>query len=476
MPRTLRGRVALLYAAVAGATILLVCAVVFALVGRSLQQTMDAALAAEVSELAAFVGDYGEAALRSTAPPSVRFRFAAGYFEVTRASGETLMASEALSDTRLPAIPAAVLTRAGTETAFRTQRVGPLGRLRIAARRSAAPGLGVVTVQTAMPLHQTETTMRRLAPVLALCAVLACCVTLLAGWAMASWVVAPVRQVARTAQRISGEELGARVALERPEEEIRELTATFNDMLDRLQAAFEQARRFSADASHELRTPLAAIRGEVEVALGRDRAEAEYRELLRSVLEEVDGLSRLVGGLLDLSRADAGASPLSYELVELTDLAAAVCDRLEPRVVGVGGAVVRRWAPPVRAVVDPARFRQLLSNLLDNAAKYAASAGPVEVELRRAGEGVECRVSDCGPGLTPEHLAHVFDRFYRVDKARSRGMGGAGLGISICQWIAQAHGGSIRAESQPGVRTTFVFWLPAEPPDDAGEPRGATGG
>lgn len=469
MPRTLRGRIALLFASVAGSTVLAVCGIVFAMVGRSLQQTVDVALAAEVSELAAFVRDYGEAALQGSASPPGRFRFAAGYFEVTRSSGEILMASEALSDIRLPAAPSVWLDQ---QTTLRTRQVGPLGRLRIAARAVDVPGLGVVTVQAAMPMHQTETTVRRLAPVLALCALLACCGTTAAGWLVAAWVVAPVRQVARTARRVSGEELGARVALDRSEEEIRELIETFNGMLDRLQAAFEQVRRFTADASHELRTPLAAIRGEVEVALERDRTEVEYRALLRSVLEEVEALSRLVSDLLDLSRADAGANQLSCELVDLAEVAASVCDRLESRFVEAGGSLVRQWTGPLPVVADPVRVRQLLANLLDNAVKYAAHAGPVTVEMDKAGHGVECRVTDCGPGITPAHLSRVFDRFYRVDKARSRDLGGAGLGLSICQWIAQAHGGRIHAESEPGVRTCFAVWLPTEP---AGQPSGRAG-
>ncbi|HQK95066.1 MAG TPA: histidine kinase dimerization/phospho-acceptor domain-containing protein, partial [Armatimonadota bacterium] len=363
------------------------------MVGRSLQQTIDAALAAEVSELAAFVQDYGEAVLHRSSSPPVRFRFAAGYFEVTRPSGEIVMASEALGGVRLPATPTAASEGPNQKTALRTQQVGPLGRLRIAARTVDAPGLGVVTIQTAMPMHQTETTVRRLAPVLALCAVLACCGTTAAGWLVAAWVVAPVRHVARTARRVSGEDLGARVVLGRSEEEIRELVDTFNGMLDRLQAALEQARRFSADASHELRTPLAVIRGEVEVALERDRSESEYRALLRSVLEEVEALSRLVSDLLDLSRADAGATGLSCELVDLAEIAESTCDRFETRFAEAGGSLIRRWSGSFPIVADPVRVRQLLGNLLDNAAKYAAHAGPVSVEVDAAGQGIECRVT-----------------------------------------------------------------------------------
>ncbi len=237
-----------------------------------------------------------------------------------------------------------------------------------------------------------------------------------------------------------------------------------------IEEALAASRRFTADASHELRTPLAALRTEVEVALRRERAPEEYRATLASVLEEAERLSALSARLLDLARADRpGGLPLEREAVALDALARDVCERLRP-VASERGVALAGAAPGERAGAtavedgftvdgDRARLRELLENLVDNALKYTGAGGRVDVRLGRARGAIALEVADTGAGIAPEHLPHIFERFYRADPARGRG--GAGLGLSIVRAIVDAHGGSVDVGSEVGKGTTFTVHLPA---------------
>lgn len=277
---------------------------------------------------------------------------------------------------------------------------------------------------------------------------------------LAGRALSPVDKLTRLARRISAEDLSQRLDLRLPDDEVGRLARTFDDMIARLENAFRRQRQFTADASHELRTPLTAIKGQVEVALTRPRDPAAYREVLQAVNEDVDRLIRLVGSLLTLARADAGQIPIASEAVHLPDLVASA-------VVQVRGAADQRDVeleaepgPPVTMQGDEDMLLQLILNLLDNAIKYTPSGGRVTTGWRISDTQVELWVRDTGIGIAPEHLPHIFDRFYRVDEARSHAEGSAGLGLSICRWIAQAHGGSISVESAPGQGSEFTVRLP----------------
>jgi signal transduction histidine kinase len=198
----------------------------------------------------------------------------------------------------------------------------------------------------------------------------------------------------------------------------------------------------------------------VEVALTRPREPDAYREVLQNVNEEVDRLIRLVGSLLTLARADAGQIPLTLEGVDVPDLVAAAVEQVRPGAQQRDIELVLAPGAPVALRADEDLLLQLLLNLLDNAIKYTPSGSRVTAGWSTDSTRVELWVRDTGAGITPEHLAHIFDRFYRVDQARSRAEGGAGLGLSICRWIAEAHGGSISVESTPGQGSTFTVRLP----------------
>jgi len=308
------------------------------------------------------------------------------------------------------------------------------------------------------------------------------------GWLLARRVLRPVDQMTQAARRIGAERLAERLEGAEADDELGRLAHTLNEMLARLEAGFAQVRRFSADASHELRTPLTILKGEIEVALRSAREPAEYERVLASALEEVERMARMVDDLLMLSRADAGALRWDRGLVELDRLVEEVAKQGE--VLGRARAiqVAIQSLEPLIAHGDEQRLRQLLLNLVDNAVKYTPQGGRVTLSLRQAGresgdllipspeavpncpvtqspdrptvEWAEIAVQDTGVGIPAEALPRIFERFYRVDDARSREAGGTGLGLCIARTIAEAHGGRIAVESVPGAGSTFTLRLP----------------
>jgi heavy metal sensor kinase len=281
---------------------------------------------------------------------------------------------------------------------------------------------------------------------------------------LAGRALSPIDSLTRLARRITAEDLSERLDMPLPDDEVGRLARTFDEMIARLDEAFRRQRQFTADASHELRTPLTAIKGHVDVALDKDRDASEYRDVLRIVNEEVDRLTRMVGSLLTLARADAGQVPLAAESVSLGDLVRAAAEQLRPMAERRGLTLSVAEGPAVTLQADEDLLLQLVLNLLDNAVKYTPPGGAVTAGWNANGERAELRVSDTGPGIAEEHRERVFDRFYRVEGARSREEGGAGLGLSICRWIAEAHGGLIAVESAPGQGATFTVSLPLTTP------------
>lgn len=277
---------------------------------------------------------------------------------------------------------------------------------------------------------------------------------------LASQALSPIDKLTRLARRISAEDLSQRLNLRLPDDELGRLARTFDEMIARLEDAFRRQRQFTADASHELRTPLTAVKGEVEVALTRPREPDAYREVLQKVNEEADRLIRLVGSLLTLARADAGQIPVALEAVDVPDLVDAAVEQVRPAAQQRDIELILASGPPVTLRADEDLLLQLLLNLLDNAIKHTPSGGQVTAGWSTDSTRVELWVRDTGAGIAPEHLTHVFDRFYRADKARSRAQGGVGLGLSICRWIAEAHGGTISVESEPGQGSTFTVHIP----------------
>jgi heavy metal sensor kinase len=280
------------------------------------------------------------------------------------------------------------------------------------------------------------------------------------GYVLARRALAPVGRMADQARMITAERLGERLPIINPDDELGQLALVFNATFARLERSFEQLRRFTADASHELRTPLTAIRSVGEVGLRERRDEKAYREIIGSMLEEVDRLGRLVDSLLTLSRADAGQVKLTFAQVDLAEFAREVVNHLGVLAEEKRQSLSVEATTPVYATVDRLVLRQAVINLVDNAIKYTPESGSVRVVVRDLPRGPTLEVIDTGPGIAAEHQERIFDRFYRVDKARARELGGTGLGLAIARWAVEAHGGCLELESQEGRGSIFRITLP----------------
>jgi two-component system heavy metal sensor histidine kinase CusS len=279
------------------------------------------------------------------------------------------------------------------------------------------------------------------------------------GYVIARRGVRPIAEVTSTARRTGPSRLGERIAAEGLPAEVRELAETFNRMLGRLEDAFGRLARFSADIAHELRTPVNNLRGAVEVALGRPRTDDEYREVLGSCLEECGRLARLIDGLLFLARAEDPRAVLKTGPVDVGPELAAVRDLFDPAAAEAGVRLTVEAEPGLVVGADRELFQRAVANLTSNALAHTPAGGTVTLFAGAAAGGVRVGVRDTGPGIAPEHLPHVFDRFYRADAARSGG-GRVGLGLAIVRGIAELHGGSVVAVSPPGQGATVTLTFP----------------
>jgi heavy metal sensor kinase len=280
------------------------------------------------------------------------------------------------------------------------------------------------------------------------------------GYWFATRGMAPLDAMAAQARRITESNLDARLEIGDAAEELNALAASFNELLGRLDQSFDDMRRFVADASHELRTPVAVIRGEADVALANERTAAEYKETLAIVLDESRRLSRLVDDLLNLARADAGRVKLQAQEFYWNDLLSECCRSVQSLAAARQIDLVCRSAADTPFLGDEELLRRMTLNLLDNAIRYTPPGGKVLAELEAHGDEVRIRISDTGIGIAPDAAAHVFERFFRADKARSRGNGGFGLGLAIVKWIAESHRGAVELASQPGEGSAFTVTLP----------------
>lgn len=285
-------------------------------------------------------------------------------------------------------------------------------------------------------------------------------VGLMGGWLVSMRMVRPIERITQTAKDISATNLSRRIDVAGTQSELGQLATVLNDMFTRLDSSFQQQVRFTADASHELRTPLAVIHTHSQLALARERTGDEYRQALNACLRASTRMKGLVDSLLLLAGVDAGRLNLERTEIDLQDV-------IEECIAMVGplatekNVSVQPDLQPVQIDGDALRISQVVINLLSNAIRYNRDAGIVRVALRASNNGAELTIADNGIGIPAEHQPHLFDRFYRVDVARSRDMGGSGLGLAICKSIIDAHGGTIRFTSQPQIGTTFTVWLPA---------------
>ncbi len=279
------------------------------------------------------------------------------------------------------------------------------------------------------------------------------------GWFVACRSLAPVRAMAAQAKEISASSLSQRLPVANPHDELGRLATVFNATLQRLESSFAELRRFAADASHELRTPLTALRAEGEVALNSVREPEQFRQSIGAMLEEAQRLQDLVDSLLTLARAEADQRPLNRVPIELGALTREAVESLRILADEKQQQLAVEANVDLPATGDAALLRHALLNLVHNAIRYTPAGGRILATCSRRGREAVVEVCDNGEGIAPEHQANVFERFYRVDKTRSRSEGGAGLGLAIAKLAVERHGGRIELESAPGKGSTFRVLL-----------------
>jgi heavy metal sensor kinase len=315
-------------------------------------------------------------------------------------------------------------------------------------------------IQVAYSETATETVLGHLLSIFGVLMPVVLFVAFAGGWIMAGMVLRPIGQITRLADRISAKNLSERIPQRDVPDELGQLITTINRMIARLESSFSQIREFSLSVAHELRTPLTILKGESELALARALTREETERLVTTYLEETVRMSRIVDDLLTLAKADAGQIKIQKEAVDLSRL---LRDIHEDAVILSSDkplSVELRRNDQVTVLGDEARLRQLFRVLLSNAVQYTDPGGSVSISSRRAGGEVHIDIEDTGIGIPQDALDKVFQRFYRVDEARTRVKGGSGLGLSIAQWIANAHSGSVSVRSAVGKGSCFTVTLP----------------
>lgn len=381
--------------------------------------------------------------------------------QMTNLDGVVFARTPNLEGENLPILPTGVLQEIVLNERGKSLRVFYI------SEQILAQGKPVATVQIAVPLDEMDQVLRQMVinNGLELLAVIA--IAIFMGQFLSRRALAPMVQMTREVQNMAGHTLEERVDLRvQSPDEIRQLGETFNGLLDRIQEAFVRQEQFVSDASHELRSPLTVIRGHAQLVLKRGQAHPEvFREGLENLIQETGRLERMVTDMLFLARSQATPEP--HQPLDMVALIQRTVQELQPLHPQL------QLELPAEAIWiegNSDRLKQVLINLLDNALRAIDPQGQVWVSCHENWSQVEVEVRDNGVGIEPDHLPHLFDRFYRVDTARSRGRGGSGLGLAISHQIIVDHGGKISVESQRQHGSRFVFWLPLLPGDLGQEP------
>jgi len=382
------------------------------------------------------------------------------YLQIFTAQGETIYLSDFLAKHPLQAVSESTLRTESEEKRFEDRtmegkRFRFLNSAIDANGRTFLVQLGTPTGEIYETLHTFRRYLLFLAPLVLL-------ISAVGGNWLSHRALTPVDTLTRAARTINLSNLGRRLETPDTGDELQRLSETLNEMLARIESSVQRITEFTADASHELRTPVALIRAEAEVALGRERTDSEYRSALQHVLSESERMTRMLEQLLALVRADSGTDTMQMADADISQLTREAAESWK-KVASHHGLRLSSVIPqhPILATVDHSAIRRVLDILLDNAVKYSSAPANITLTLESAAGRVSLKVRDNGPGLPHEEQAKVFERFYRVDKARSRQMGGAGLGLSIAQWIVHEHRGAITVKSSPGNGAEFTVEIPS---------------
>jgi heavy metal sensor kinase len=453
-------RLTLWYAGILTAALTAFCAGLWLALGHSLYHAIDESLRDRVQGVRAFMEEQTGSLSLQEMREEFREHSVLGpggdLFQVAAADGQWLYRSDPLYDQHTPTPRAGEL---GASARFENVTIQdtPLRFFSQNVEVQAIP----YTVTVAAPISELQRGMRdflRLS-VPALPAVLL--IAAFSGYWMSRRALRPVDKITETARSITADNLSRRLAVPDSGDELERLSRTLNEMIERLEVSFKRVSRFTADASHELRTPLTIMRTTAEVAL-RDRAEhPDHREALEEIVADLEQASQLVDNLLLIARADSNEAILALARVDIVDTIREASSQ-GAVLAKAKGVEFEARVPETEVAVngDRTALRRLFLLLIDNAVKYTPGGGHVMVSLSVEGPCAVATVADTGIGIATEHLPHIFERFYRADRSRSREHGSAGLGLAIGLWIAEAHGGTLTASSQPPVGAVFTVRLP----------------
>jgi len=449
----IRWRLTLWYSGILAVILLLFGGVVYFLMANNLLNRLDRQLAAELHGV-----DEELEEASTTAGLRARLHRRFGHYEnllfdIRDVDGEEPLFTRRLGDTPFPDAQAANRSQ---HTSYQTYKAPVGGNWRIASRELPGPN-GPLLARVAGSLTADEHELNELLVSLATAGLLAMAAAVAGGYVLARRALAPIDRMTRLAKEISAGQLNRRIEVVNQRDELGHLARTLNDMIGRLEKAFADMQRFTADAAHELRTPITIMRSEAEVTLRAPRTAEEYRKSLESLLEEFERLAKLADQLLYLCREDAGMTRSRHAEVQLDKIATDVVDHMHVLAKEKGVELALSKNKPCLMIGDADGFRRLIFNLIDNAVKYTPHGGQVTVSLDASDGQVELAVSDTGVGIPAEHLPRVCDRFYRVDSSRQSGA--AGLGLAICRAIVESHGGQMKVESEPQQGTTVTVVL-----------------
>jgi two-component system OmpR family sensor kinase len=462
---SLRLRLTLFFSAFIAVILSAVALSVFALTERSLQASIEDRARQALSEIRS--GDYIGRSVQRLGGDVL--------YQIMILGTPEAVSIDSVDDIRpgIPLYPVRTalfrhLTDAHLQSLVETGSVSIQGRLESGESVFIRGQIGTITVETldttfyalilvGIPAGEVGITLNKLSSDLGLTVVLAFIAFAIGVWLLSRQVLAPLQRVTHAAALVTGRDLSHRVPVPPSNDEIRELALTLNRMLDRLQESFETQRRFTADASHELRTPVTAIVGHTNYLLRRTSPDPEQVDSLTVIRREAERMAKLVNDLLELARADAGFS-IDREPMNLLDVVEAVHMEIAP-VAGNAEIVISSPQPLLQVSGDPVRLKQVVLNLVQNALN--AGATRISISLMREKDKVRMEILDNGPGVPESAIPHLFDRFYRVDGARSSRGNGSGLGLAIVRWIVQQHSGTVDVESRLGEGSVFTVVLPA---------------
>ncbi len=449
--RSIRARLTVWYALCLAAALVLFTLAAIVLMRRSIYITVDEELQDEMRAVQNLVRNSDVPSLPTQVRTHAELQAGSSLLQVSEENGEFLYRSPHLQEL-------GVSTGVPTSRRFSVAWFGKTPLRVLSARVEHANHVFTIQVAQDMDDYFDATSRYEFLLLIGIPALVA--FAIIGGYWISGRALAPVDQITRAAQQITPNDLTGRVIVPETGDELQRLGETLNAMLQRIEDAFRRMTQFTADAGHELRTPIALIRTRAEVALRKPRPDHEYREELQEILDEAERISGTIENLMLLARADTGTEALRFKQVDLCEVAhyASVQGKT------LASAHQLTWSEvipdtPLWVAADCHSLSRLLLILIDNAVKYTPR-GNVGIRVKRSNEHVLVEVHDNGIGIAEADLPHVFERFYRADLARSRDSGGAGLGLSIGQWIAKAHGGEILVQSTLGKGSCFQLKLP----------------